>query len=229
MISPASFGSRCGWVSLRLTRDQAPTSIGGSPDERGVWVTACRPGRRSRPTAAIAAGQHGDRVTFPRGISILTLWSTPVRLVLLAASRDEAMLLIGKLHPILLHFPIGLLLTAAAAELLAIVARRPAWRTIAVANARAGAAMAVLTAIAGWGLTSAPFVEASRLLEWHRWMGLCATTTAIGAALASGYLDERHPSRVSIYRIALFGAAALVGAAAHLGGTLVWGAEFLRP
>jgi hypothetical protein len=31
------------------------------------------------------------------------------------------------------------------------------------------------------------------------------------------------------YRVTLFGAALLVAIAGHLGGTLVWGAEFLRP
>jgi len=44
------------------------------------------------------------------------------------------MWLVGRLHPVLVHFPIGLVLAAAAAELIAIHTGRPAWRTIAVAN-----------------------------------------------------------------------------------------------
>ncbi len=139
------------------------------------------------------------------------------------------MLLIGRLHPLLLHFPIGLVLAAAAAELLAIVTQRAAWRAAAIANLRAGAAMAALTAIAGWGLTSAPFVESSRLLEWHRWMGVSGAVAAIGAAMASARLDARSPRSVTVYRAALLAAAALIGVAGHLGGTLVWGADFLRP
>jgi uncharacterized membrane protein len=146
-----------------------------------------------------------------------------------AAERDQGMLLIGKLHPLLLHFPIGLVLGAAAAELLAILTQRAAWRAAAIANVRAGAAMAALTAIAGWGLTSAPFVESSRLLEWHRWMGVAGAVAAIGAAMASARLDGRSPRTVSVYRAALFTAAALIGVAGHLGGTLVWGVDFLRP
>jgi uncharacterized membrane protein len=139
------------------------------------------------------------------------------------------MLLIGKLHPLLLHFPIGLVIAAAAAELLAILTRRAAWRAVAIANVRAGAAMAAVTAVAGWGLTSASFVESSRLLEWHRWMGVSGTVAAIGAALASARLDTQSPRSVSVYRAGLFAAAALIGVAGHLGGTLVWGANFLRP
>ncbi len=139
------------------------------------------------------------------------------------------MLLIGKLHPLVLHFPIGLVLAAAAAELLAILTRRESWRALGVANVRAGAAMAAVTAVAGWALTSAPFVVPSRLLEWHRWMGVAGATSEIGAAVFSTRL--RAPSRHSlfVYQAGLFGAAALTGLAGHLGGTLVWGIDFLRP
>jgi uncharacterized membrane protein len=133
------------------------------------------------------------------------------------------MWLIGKLHPMLVHFPIGLILAAAAAEILAIHSGRAAWRATAVANVRAGAAMGVLTAVAGWTLASAPFIESTRLLAWHRWTGLAGATAAIGAALASTRVDSRS---VFVYRAALFGAAALVAVAGHLGGTLVWGAAF---
>ena len=139
------------------------------------------------------------------------------------------MWLVGKLHPMLVHFPIGLVLAAAAAELIAIHTGRPAWRTIAVANVRAGAAMGAITVVAGWALASAPFVEPTRLLTWHRWTGVAAATTAIGAALLSRW--SRVPSGRSafVYRTALFAAAVFVALAGHLGGTLVWGAAFLHP
>jgi uncharacterized membrane protein len=138
------------------------------------------------------------------------------------------MLRIGKLHPLLLHFPIGLVLAAAAAELLAILTRRGPFRTVAVANVRAGAVMAAVTAVAGWDLTSASFVEAGRLLEWHRWTGLSGAVVAIAAALASAHLDTRSPRSLSVYQAMLFAAAALIGLAGHLGGMLVWGADFFR-
>jgi len=139
------------------------------------------------------------------------------------------MWLVGKLHPMLVHFPIGLVLAAAAAELIAIHTGRPAWRTIAVANVRAGAAMGAITVVAGWALASAPFIEHIRLLTWHRWIGVAGAASAIGAALVSRW--SRVPSGRSVfaYRAALFAAAVLVAIAGHLGGTLVWGADFGRP
>jgi len=49
------------------------------------------------------------------------------------------MALIGRLHPVLVHFPIGLVLIAAVAELVAITTGRGHRRVVAVANVRAGA------------------------------------------------------------------------------------------
>jgi len=139
------------------------------------------------------------------------------------------MWLVGKLHPMLVHFPIALILAAAAAELIAIQTGRPAWRTIAVANVRAGAAVGAVTVVAGWALASAPFIEPSRLLTWHRWTGSAAATGAIGAALISTWSPVPSGRSVYLYRAALFAAAALVAIAGHLGATLVWGADFFRP
>src|SRR5438270_10677813 len=74
------------------------------------------------------------------------------------------MVLLGRLHPLLVHFPIGLVILAALAEAVATVAGDCRWRTVAVANVRAGAASGVLAAIAGWRLALAPGVESSALL-----------------------------------------------------------------
>jgi uncharacterized membrane protein len=139
------------------------------------------------------------------------------------------MALVAKFHPLLVHFPIGLILAAAAAEIIALHTGRADWRAIAVANVRAGAAMGALTAVAGWELASAEIVEPSRLLAWHGWIGTAGGLAAIAAALLSTFADERTRRRLGAYRAALFLAAALVAIAGHLGGTLVWGTDFLRP
>src|SRR5262249_45435114 len=139
------------------------------------------------------------------------------------------MWLIGRLHPMLVHFPIGMILAAAGAEIIAIRTGRAAWRAAAVVNARVGAAMGAVTTAAGWALASAPFVDPGPLLTWHRWAGLAGATAAMGAALASAWPPVESRRSVLVYRVALFGAAALVAVAGHLGGSLVWGADFLRP
>ena len=138
------------------------------------------------------------------------------------------MALTGRFHPLLVHFPIALVLVAAVAELVSLATQFPEWHTVAVANVRAGAAFAVASAGAGWVLASSRLVEASPALEWHRWLGGAGAVAAVAAALATAQMD-RFPRRLWLYRIALFWAGALVTAAGHFGALLVWGADFLRP
>ena len=129
----------------------------------------------------------------------------------------------------LVHFPIGLVLIAAAAEAVAMMTDLQEWRTVAVANIRAGAAFCIGAAVAGWRLASSAGIDATSSLEWHRWLGTIAAVAAIGAALSTAGADERSPFGLWVYRITLLWAAALVVITGHLGGVLVWGADFLRP
>ena len=133
------------------------------------------------------------------------------------------MTFLGRLHPVLVHFPIALVLAAAAAELVAMCTRRAAWHVFSVMNLRAGAGMGAITAVAGWALKSAPFIEPTRLLSWHEWLGAAAAALAIGAAALSLRSGARS------YRVALFAAAAIIALAGHLGGTLVWGTASTSP
>jgi len=139
------------------------------------------------------------------------------------------MAFIGRLHPLLIHFPIALVIAAALAEVAAMVTADERWRTVAVRNVRAGAIFALLAAIAGWRLALAPEMEVSQLLEWHRWMGTVAAGAALAAALAAGGVRVRSALGARIYRIALFTAGTLVAVTGHFGGLLVWGANFLHP
>ena len=138
------------------------------------------------------------------------------------------MAFIGRLHPLLIHFPIALVIAAGLAECAAIVTANEDWRTVAVGNVRAGAVFAVLAALAGWLLALAPEMEVSPLLEWHRWLGITGAGSAIAAALATRDL-RRRARQVRVYRIALAASVFLVAITGHLGGLLVWGVNFLVP
>jgi len=137
------------------------------------------------------------------------------------------MSLFGKFHPLLVHFPIGLVLAAAGAEFAAIWTRQARWRAVAIANLRMGAAMGALTLIAGWLLATA--VEATPPLTLHRWTGVAAVAATLGGALASRRSHLQTRRSLVAYRSAVFVAAALVAIAGHLGAALVWGSDFLRP
>ena len=130
------------------------------------------------------------------------------------------MALIGRLHPVLVHFPIALVILAAMAEGVAILTRDGRWHFVAIANVRAGAFFAVLTALAGWLLARTPSIEPTPLLTWHRWLGTTAATLTVIVALAT--------RNVRVFRTVLFAAAALVAVTGHLGGLLVWGEDWFR-
>jgi uncharacterized membrane protein len=139
------------------------------------------------------------------------------------------MTFIGKFHPLLVHFPIALVLAAAAAELVVIATAQKAWRQVAVANICAAAAIGIVTAFTGWLFASSPSVDVTTSLEWHRWLGIAGAVGAIGAALLSSRLHVSSRRSAFGYRFLLFVTALLVAITGHLGGTLVWGAGFLRP
>ncbi|HTG99770.1 MAG TPA: DUF2231 domain-containing protein [Vicinamibacterales bacterium] len=138
------------------------------------------------------------------------------------------MALIGRFHPVLVHFPIALIVAAFGCELVSMATRLREWHVAAVANLRIGAVFAVGSAIAGWIFARSPMVDASPSLEWHRWAGACATLAAVGAVLSARSSAQSSSRSIWIYRSALGAAAALVGVTGHLGGVLVWGAHFFR-
>src|SRR6478736_5172107 len=116
------------------------------------------------------------------------------------------MALIGRLHPLLIHFPIAVALLAAAAELVSTITADERWRRVAVGHVRAAAVFALFAAIAGWRLSSDLVMDAAPILEWHRWLAVSGLAAACAAALTGG---GTAPLPTSIYRISLFAAGTL--------------------
>jgi uncharacterized membrane protein len=139
------------------------------------------------------------------------------------------MTFIGRLHPLLIHFPIALVIVAVTAEAMAVLTGHGRWHALAVGNIQAAAAFAIVAVVAGWRLALVTDLGASALLEWHRWLGTVGGAMTVTAALATARAEGRSAGGLWMYRAALFGAAAAVAAAGHLGGLLVWGVDFLRP
>jgi uncharacterized membrane protein len=140
------------------------------------------------------------------------------------------MALTGRIHPLLIHFPIALAMVAAAAEGAAALTGSERWRRLGVGNIRGAAGFGLLAAIAGWRLALAPGMEPAPLLEWHRWLGTLGAALCVAAAVAApGEGRGRLRSDLRLYQMTVFGAALVIGVAGHLGGVLVWGADFLRP
>jgi len=139
------------------------------------------------------------------------------------------MALVGRLHPLIVHFPIALVIVAAFAEVVTTATGDCRWRGVAFLNVRAGAIFALAALIAGWRLVSTLGLESSPLLEWHRWTGVIAVLLTVTVAVATWHAERKPLRHLWIYRIALVSAASLVAVTGHIGGMLVWGVNFLHP
>jgi uncharacterized membrane protein len=132
--------------------------------------------------------------------------------------------LFGKLHVVVVHFPVALLLVAAALELFAMLRRRgnsPTARTCLYLGT-----MGALAAVAmGW--VDARFMtfagDEAKALLWHRWLGVAVAALAVVMSIIA--VLPKTPTRT--YRIGLLITALIVGIAGHFGGSLVHGSDFL--
>jgi mono/diheme cytochrome c family protein len=133
---------------------------------------------------------------------------------------------LGRFHVLVIHFPIALLLAAAAAEGWVIWRRDPGLAPAVRFCLRLGAVGAVVAAILGWTRASfsAYHADTTAILRLHRWIGIAAAVAAVGAALVNGFV----PARARLFRASLFSSALLVGVAGHFGGLLVYGQEHFQ-
>jgi uncharacterized membrane protein/mono/diheme cytochrome c family protein len=146
---------------------------------------------------------------------------------------------VGKMHPLLAHFPIALIFAATMAELAWLRLRQP-WLTGAVRFCVTGGALGAVAA-GGLGWINAYFHTTSTLLTTHRWLGVFAILWMVPLVLlcergvraapvplnATSLADWTGRSRRR-FEAALFASALLIGVAAHLGGSLVYGADYFK-
>ncbi len=127
----------------------------------------------------------------------------------------------GRLHPVLLHVPIGVLIALAACEGWALLRRAPLDRAQRLVLVTLALGSVLAAAASGWTLANEPAYAPSGTLTLHRWLGVglvCLTTLAwLGAVLR----------RNRLYGPALLGALAVLGPVGHFGGVMTHGPTFL--
>jgi len=133
---------------------------------------------------------------------------------------------LGRLHPIAVHFPVGLLLFAAFMELFTLKkfssSLRPGIQMLVIA----GVISALLSAFLGYFLsTDGEFGED---LGIHQWLGI--STAFLGIIvwqLQNRIVVKSQVSLIKTYRITLFITAFGVMAAGHFGASLTHGDDYL--
>lgn len=137
---------------------------------------------------------------------------------------------LGRLHPLVLHFPIALLITAALLELLGGARRSPVFVRANLLCLAGGALGAALAAASGWYLAEFRSVSSAQqsALLWHRWGGVFVAGGSL-LALGAGLLARNRTEGAALvsYRALLLAIGVATGLVAHLGGQLTWGEDWL--
>lgn len=129
------------------------------------------------------------------------------------------------MHPLFVHFPIALILSALALDLLALALKRPAIHRIALWNLSLGALAAGAAVITGRIAEESAkrSFEIERVLERHERL---AYVTLILALLISGWRllkrDQLTPRLRLLTILGMLALAASLGAGAFLGGRMVY-------
>jgi uncharacterized membrane protein len=141
----------------------------------------------------------------------------------------QAVRLLGAFHPLVVHFPIALLLTAAFLELVSVWKKESSGLRSAIAvNLTLGTVAAIVAVALGW-LDAAHIgfePDLKPVLAWHRLLG---TSVAVGSLITT-ILWFRARTNLStclwLYRAALWSLALLIGITGHLGALLVYGLDY---
>jgi len=133
----------------------------------------------------------------------------------------------GHLHPVMVHFPVALILFAAILELFTLKnfnsKLRPGINLLVIA----GVASAVVAAILGL-LLARTGDYGKNILAIHQWTGIATAAFGLLALCFLLQLKKRNqPGLVKAYRGVLFFAAIGVSVAGHFGGSLTHGGDYL--
>ncbi len=135
---------------------------------------------------------------------------------------------IGRFHPMVVHFPIALIIVAAflaALESVRTVAQ-PRVRGAALILTHLGAISAVVAALIGWSAwAQASYPDQAQTLDLHRWLGTTSAVVAFTASVCAGCSISR-PARLWAWRISLWLGAAAVSVTGHFGASLVFGSNY---
>jgi mono/diheme cytochrome c family protein/uncharacterized membrane protein len=133
---------------------------------------------------------------------------------------------LGRFHPSIVHFPIGLLLAAAVAELLFLGTGRDLFDSAARVCVWFGGLAAAPAATFGWFLAGARLSDPNWVLTVHRWLGTSTAACAVVVlCLCEMSRRARSPPRRA-FRLALLLSALVVLLTGFFGGALIHGLNY---
>ena len=134
--------------------------------------------------------------------------------------------LLGRLHPLLVHFPIGLLVVAFIFELFTIGGKRQGLRDGIYWMLIVGAATATIAALMGWLLGTYDDYTGD-LVSYHQYTGMATAFFAVATLLLLRNVVNKKLHDYRIYRLGLFLTVFFLSIAGHLGASLTHGEDYL--
>ncbi|HZB15088.1 MAG TPA: DUF1549 domain-containing protein, partial [Chryseolinea sp.] len=134
---------------------------------------------------------------------------------------------LGRLHPLIVHFPIGLLVVALMLELFTLNKKnhnlRPGINLLLIIGALSSVAAVV------FGLFLKTQDEYSGdLITIHQWSGIATAILAIATMMLHARITGQHKSNLlKVYRVVLIFTVVSLTIAGHYGASLTHGADFL--
>lgn len=139
---------------------------------------------------------------------------------------DWILQLLGRLHPLLVHFPVGLLVVALFMEVLTIGGKRKGLSEGTYVVLYLGTLFAILSALFGWLLRTQEDYT-GELVDNHQYTGIATAVLALlTTLLLRQTLKGKFPD-FRAYRAGLMVTVALLAVAGHLGASLTHGEDYL--
>ncbi len=132
----------------------------------------------------------------------------------------------GRLHPLLVHFPIGLLVVALVFELLTLGGKRKGLREGINWMVYIGAGFAVFSALFGWLLKTQDEYSGD-LVDNHQYTGIATAILAVITAVILRKSLKKSILNLKAYRFMLVATVILLSIAGHLGANLTHGEDYL--
>ncbi len=145
------------------------------------------------------------------------------------STQEDVWSKIGRFHPMAVHFPIALLISAALARCLMLLGSTWAGQAVRFC-VWLGGVSAVIAAALGWLNAGWPGGDESfgDVIFNHRWLGVSAAVFGV-VLIVMIEVEANRPTKAlsNLTTLGLLVGAGLVGATGHFGGIMVFGPDYL--